>query len=1257
MGNAMDQWMDENPDVTVVNDSSEDIDDQVNHNDPDDGDSSGSSSSDDNDSTAGGGSSSNPAPGLGGGGGVSDTSPDDGGSDDSGSGSDDSSGSSDNPFGGDYDDPTPDIRPDNDNPFDDSGSSSSDSSGSSSDGSSDGGSSSSSSDNSDNDSTPDSTAGGGSSSDPAPGLGGGGGVSDTSPDPDTGQGIGPDGTSGSEASTPDAETDAPQNDSTEDIEATRTGKLEDTASDPRVREQAQSLEDDVAGKKVTDVVDGLKTTGAELREEDVEVVRDGDQLKAELSPVGEERVQNIADRQADESVERAVEDELNTSFTNEDVSVNDDGSVDVSEDVQQEATEQAIADSNPGVREDDVTFEDGDPQVQKPRQSGQSGGQPAVGQSGQVDGEPAGGQTQGQPDVQEPTEFIEDDPDEIPSDPLLDRQTRSGIRGAANDVANTLVGTDSPDADVQQQLTSGPGIADVQEEQQIAEDIEQRQEFFGVAEEAEAFAEDTTGSETVGQAAAGLGRLPGEAAAATAGLTLVADKGVETASNFASTAQSEGVIDTSETVLNTITDTTRNQVITVRENPVREGAALAGGIAAGTAATKAVGRSAQGVSNLNTRRKADATVDFEDITSERGAEGELPEFETSPGAPTSEAVQEVRERAADQPVEIQTAGDINTASGELGFRAGQRVGEIVPDTSRISTPDISRPSTPDVSTPDVPDASAVANRAGRAAGRVENRLPDRQSTPDQSRDSSGGGTTLNEAVRDRAESTLDNAEQRGRDAGERAGSRVQDARERLSDAASPVTDRANDALDRAEERGRAAGERTGETVQATTERLNDATDPVSDRLDQAAASASAAANRPFDAAERAGQRAGRRLGEAEKAAGFEGVSADNGFSEGALFRSETDRLPADLEAQEGQYELPGLFASPDASPLRTSLGASRSLSDFRPRLARPSDFSPDTQRFSGFEGDRIEGMPSRAAGSGRVSGPDGEPMPDPDAAGTRFLRTDADEGTAYVRATGDRTTELEAIFPEGSEFRRQRQLAVDLPNDEVATLDVFERRGSSVDGPDSRRSDVDGDTQSERVFRSDDIRELERRRSQSPDGQPVAPTASVGSGSGRTGVSSGLSGGLSSGAGGSSGGRSDVPSPASGLSGVSVSSGLTGFTTGFGSPGFGDGGSGPGGSGFDEPGLGRGGSSTFTTGDGTITPTPRTPPSTTPDVPPKTPPPSTPNPTPGTPTERPEFELADTETDEFGMEFEDVRFQNAVASPADVLGISFDPDN
>jgi len=181
----------------------------------------------------------------------------------------------------------------------------------------------------------------------------------------SGSGIGPAGVSGSEASTPDAETDAPTNDSTEGIEATKTGELETSDSD--FSGQAQTLEERLTGTKVTDAVDGLNTTGAEFRREDIQVVRDGDTLRAELSPVGRERVGNIAERQTDEAAERAIERDLNTAFTNQDVTVDNSGNVGVSRNVQNEATEQGIAAANPGVRESDVTFQNGEARVERNR--------------------------------------------------------------------------------------------------------------------------------------------------------------------------------------------------------------------------------------------------------------------------------------------------------------------------------------------------------------------------------------------------------------------------------------------------------------------------------------------------------------------------------------------------------------------------------------------------------------------------------------------------------------------------------------------------------------------------------------------------------------------------------------------------------------------------------------------------------------------------------------------------------------------------
>jgi hypothetical protein len=166
---------------------------------------------------------------------------------------------------------------------------------------------------------------------------------------------------------PEPERDASDNDSTEGIEATKTGDVETSADDPAVREQAQTLEQRLTGTKVTDAVDGLNTTGAEFREEDIQVVRDGDTLRVELSPVGRERVGNIAERQTDEAAERAIERDLNTAFTNQDVSVDNSGNVGVSRDVRNEATEQAIASANPGVRESDVTFQNGEARVQRNR--------------------------------------------------------------------------------------------------------------------------------------------------------------------------------------------------------------------------------------------------------------------------------------------------------------------------------------------------------------------------------------------------------------------------------------------------------------------------------------------------------------------------------------------------------------------------------------------------------------------------------------------------------------------------------------------------------------------------------------------------------------------------------------------------------------------------------------------------------------------------------------------------------------------------
>jgi hypothetical protein len=249
-------------------------------------------------------------------------------------------------------------------------------------------------------------------------------------------------------------------------------------------------------------------------------------------------------------------------------------------------------------------------------------------------------------------------------------------------------------------------------------------------------------------------------------------------------------------------------------------------------------------------------------------------------------------------------------------------------------------------------------------------------------------------------------------------------------------------------------------------------------------------------------------------------------SDSVLFRSEADRLDADLEAGEGQYELPGLFTSPDASPLRLDIGSDSSSLGLRlPRL-------------SAFEGDTIDAIPDRGAESGRIPDGEGGTQPDPSTGGFEFLTEDADPGTAFVRATGDRTTELEAIFPPGSRFDRSSTLGVELPDGDVATLDVFRQ----ADADASRRlDDADAEVDLDTGGGGDTLtlNELTERYSSSggrPNGTPVLPPLSLTSGGGvSTGSRGGTGGGGGTGTGGSGGtGTTDLPpltSPPSGGSG------------------------------------------------------------------------------------------------------------------------------
>lgn len=127
-----------------------------------------------------------------------------------------------------------------------------------------------------------------------------------------------------------------------DPDATQTGAAE--TRDDQLGEQARQLENELTGQQISELSQGLNQSGAELRSEDVlvEVTGEGQnrRLEAQLSPVGQERVDFLAEGQRQQSAEVAVEQELNRPFASSDVTVAD-GDVQVSNEVQREANRQA----------------------------------------------------------------------------------------------------------------------------------------------------------------------------------------------------------------------------------------------------------------------------------------------------------------------------------------------------------------------------------------------------------------------------------------------------------------------------------------------------------------------------------------------------------------------------------------------------------------------------------------------------------------------------------------------------------------------------------------------------------------------------------------------------------------------------------------------------------------------------------------------------------------------------------------------------
>jgi len=168
-------------------------------------------------------------------------------------------------------------------------------------------------------------------------------------------------------------------------------------------------------------------------------------------------------------------------------------------------------------------------------------------------------------------------------------------------------------------------------------------------------------------------------------------------------------------------------------------------------------------------------------------------------------------------------------------------------------------------------------------------------------------------------------------------------------------------------------------------------------------------------------------------------------SESVLYHTTGQKLGKNLDVGEGASELPGLWTAPDANSvgLRSTNFGSRARSWGESLKPRKPDFSTSPDRVAAFESESIRGMPEWAQGAGyEVRGPGGEVVirtssrsyannfvdkmgggysraPDQTTAGYKFLDESAQDGTAYVRATGSRTPELEAIYGPGTKFKQK----------------------------------------------------------------------------------------------------------------------------------------------------------------------------------------------------------------------------------------------
>lgn len=232
----------------------------------------------------------------------------------------------------------------------------------------------------------------------------------------------------------------------------------------------------------------------------------------------------------------------------------------------------------------------------------------------------------------------------------------------------------TPDTEITDALTDSTGLFTEEREREFAESAAARSEQFGLGDEFDAAVTPVLG-ETAGNFARGVGTVPGELAASFDNVQLLADVGAETVENFGETAEEFGTEETLDAVGETFGAAGVGLAQEAQERPAEFAGSFAVELLAGSAALKGVEKA--GDVARASRLSTTSTVDFEDITTKAGAGGALPSFDTDPDAPTAEAVEEVSERAQDNPdiVTQQTGGSTLFHGTRSDFDTSFEVGE------------------------------------------------------------------------------------------------------------------------------------------------------------------------------------------------------------------------------------------------------------------------------------------------------------------------------------------------------------------------------------------------------------------------------------------------------------------------------------------------------------------------------------------------------------------------------------------------------